>query len=192
MEPNLLPPTSNKNELDVNYENMIENLLLQQVLLYTRERSKRVKTLNSPSSTTNSLLVRQPINTQNDLHTTSNPSQYDNEEEEPTLCLVEARQQNSSELIENILTQYNTRHDSCTNFDQNLMELIVKRNRDRRKISTYTNNIFYCRLQWLAIGFVIDRLFFCVYFAATIISYMVTLWFIPLSHPNLMIDINKL
>ena len=37
LEPNPLPVTSHRNEIDINYENLIENLLLQQVLLYTRE-----------------------------------------------------------------------------------------------------------------------------------------------------------
>ncbi|CAF1537482.1 unnamed protein product [Rotaria sp. Silwood1] len=193
LEPNPLPVTSNKNELDINYENMIENLLLQQVLLYTRERTKNIHPLRSPSSTTNSLLVRQQMNTQSDQHSLLNCSTYDNNDnDEPTLCLIESRQQNSSELIENILNQYNQRHDNPSNFDQTLMELIVKRNRERHKISSYANNIFYLRLQWLAIGFVIDRLFFSIYFAATIISYLVTLWFIPFTHPNLKIDIHTL
>ncbi|CAF3047840.1 unnamed protein product, partial [Rotaria sp. Silwood2] len=192
LEPNLLPVTSNKNELDINYENMIENLLLQQVLLYTRERSRSLHPLRSPSSTTNSLLVRQQVNVQCDQHSLLNCSTYDNDDDEPTLCLIEARRQNSSDLIENILNQYNQRLDHRSNFDQTLMELIVKRNRERQKVSSYANNIFYSRLQWLAIGFVIDRLFFCIYFAATIISYLVTLWFIPFTHPNLKIDIQTL
>jgi hypothetical protein len=162
---------------------MIENLLLQQVLLYTRERSKtshrlRPSTPTAPPSTTNSLLVRQQNNPHNN--------------EEPTLCLIETHQQNSSDLIENILHQYNQRSNSHTRFDQNLMELIVERNRERRNLSLCTDNIFYSRLQWLAIGLVIDRLFFYAYFTATIISYFITLWFIPFSHPNLTIDIQTL
>ena len=161
---------------------MIENLLLQQVLLYTREKSKtsnrlRLRSSASPT-TTNSLLVRQ----QNDPHS----------DEEPTLCLIEAQQQTSSDLIENILHQYNKRNETHTRFDQNLMELIVERNRDRRKLSLCTDHIFHSRLQWLAIGLVIDRLFFYVYFTATIVSYFITLWLIPFSHPNLTIDINTL
>ncbi len=192
-----MPLTSNKNELDLNYENMIENLLLQQVLLYTRERSKSSNRLRSPPppppvATTNSLLVRQQIiNTQID-HRHSVLKTSINIDEEPTLCLIESNEKNSSDLIENILTQYNQRNDNQTRFDQNLMELIVERNRQRRNISFSSNNIFYSRLQWLAIGLVIDRLFFCVYFTATIISYFVTLWFIPFSHPNLTIDIHTL
>ncbi|CAF1017685.1 unnamed protein product [Rotaria sordida] len=195
LEPSPLPVTSNKNELDINYEHMIENLLLQQVLLYTRERSKYLPPLRSSSSTTNTLLVRQQqqINIQNDQHSLLNCSTYDNDDDEPTLCLIETkRRQNSSDLIENILNQYNQRYDSRSNFDQNLMELIVKRHRERQRVSSCTNNIFYSRLQWLAIGLVIDRLFFSIYFAATIISYLVTLWFIPFTHPNLKIDIHTL
>jgi hypothetical protein len=191
LEPNLLPATSTKNELDLNYENMIENLLLQQVLLYTRERSKNSNRLRStPVATTNSLLVRQQVNTPIDHHSVLKTSI--NIDEEPTLCLIESHEKNSSDLIENILTQYNQRNDNQTRFDQNLMELIVERNRQRRNISFSSNNIFYSRLQWLAIGLVIDRLFFYVYFTATIISYFVTLWLIPFSHPNLTIDIDKL
>ncbi|CAF4923878.1 unnamed protein product, partial [Rotaria magnacalcarata] len=192
LEPNPFPVTSNNNELDTNYESMIENLLLQQVLLYTQERSKSTQRLSSPSSAANSLLVRQQSNAQNDQNSLLNSSIYDNDDDEPTLCLIEARRQNSSDLIENILSQYIQRHDSRSNFDQNLMELIVKRNRERRKVSTFANNVFNSRLQWLAIGLVIDRLFFSIYFAATVISYLVTLWFIPFSHPTLTININKL
>lgn len=173
---------------------MIENLLLQQVLLYSRDRSKSITRLqsHSPSSARNSLLVRQPINTQTDQSSLLNSSIYDNDDDEPTLCLIEARKQNPSELIESVLNQYNQRHDSRANFDQNLIDLIVKRNRERRKVSTYANNVFNSRLQWLAIGLVIDRFFFCIYFAATVISYLVTLWFIPFSHPTLTIDVHNL
>jgi len=186
-----MPLTSNKNDLDLNYENMIENLLLQQVLLYTRERSKNSNRLRSPPvATTNSLLVRQQVNTPIDHHSVLKTSI--NIDEEPTLCLIESHEKTSSDLIENVLTQYNQRNDNQTRFDQNLMELIVERNRQRRNISFSSNNIFYSRLQWLAIGLVIDRLFFYVYFTATIISYFVTLWLIPFSHPNLTIDIHKL
>ncbi len=190
LEPNPLPLASNKNELDLNYENMIENLLLQQVLLYTRERSKSSQRLRSPVPTTNSLLVRQQASTSNDYHSMLKPSSH--EDEEPTLCLIESHEKNSSDLIENILDQYNQRNDHQSRFDQNLMELIVERNRQRRNVSLCTNTIFSSRLQWLAIGLVIDRFFFCVYFAATIISYFVTLWLIPFSHPNLTIDIQTL
>jgi hypothetical protein len=187
-----MPLTSNKNDLDLNYENMIENLLLQQVLLYTRERSRGSNRLRSSvAATTNSLLVRQQVNTPTDHHSVLNSS-ANNDENEPTLCLIETHEKNSSDLIENILTQYNQRQDDHSRFDQNLMELIVERNRQRRNMSLSTNNIFYSRLQWLAIGLVIDRLFFYVYFTATIISYFVTLWLIPFSHPNLTINIHKL
>jgi hypothetical protein len=185
-----LPLTPNKNDLDVNYENMIENLLLQQVLLYTRERSKSSNRVRSPVPTTNSLLVRQHINTQIDHHAVLKSSIK--EDEEPTLCLIESNEKNSSDLIENILDQYNQRNDNNSRFDQNLMELIVERNRQRRNVSLCTHNILHSRLQWLAIGLVIDRLFFYVYFTATIVSYFVTLWLIPFSHPNLKIDIQTL
>lgn len=191
LEPNLLPAAANKNELDMNYENMIENLLLQQVLLYTRERSKISHRVRSPAPTTNSLLVRQRFTTPTDHHTVLKSSTHTTEEE-PTLCLIESHEKNSSDLIENILDQYNQRQDNHSRFDQNLMELIVERNRQRRNVSIGSNTVFYSRLQWLAIGLVIDRLFFYVYFTATIVSYFVTLWLIPFSHPNLTINIQTL
>jgi hypothetical protein len=169
---------------------MIENLLLQQVLLYTRERSKTNRS-RSPVATTNSLLVRQQLNTPTDHHlVVTSPKKKT--EGEPALCLVESHEANSSNLIENILDQYHQRQDSHSRFDQNLMELIVERNRQRRNVSIGSNTIFHSRLQWLAIGLVIDRLFFYVYFTATIISYFVTLWLIPFSHPNLTINIQTL
>lgn len=194
LEPNPLPLSSSKNESDLNYENMIENLLLQQVLLYTREHSKSIHRLrSSPAAiTTNSLLVREQVNIPNESHTILNSSKSNDHDVEPTLCLIESHRQNSSDLIENILSQYNQRNNYHSRFDQNLMELIVERNRERRKVSTCNNNLLYSRLQWLAIGLVIDRLFFYVYFTATIISYFVTLWLIPFSHPNLTIDIHSL
>lgn len=191
LEPSLLPSTGNKSELDLNYENMIENLLLQQVLLYTRERSKASRRVRSPTPTTNSLLVRQQINTPVDHHLTLK-SPTNTNDEEPTLCLIETHEKTSTDLIENILDQYNQRLDTHSRFDQNLMELIVERNRQRRNVSIGSHTIFYSRLQWLAIGIVIDRLFFCLYFTATIISYFVTLWLIPFSHPNLTINIQSL
>ncbi|CAF1072935.1 unnamed protein product [Adineta steineri] len=194
LEPSLLPVSTPKNELDVNYENMIENLLLQQVLLYTRERSNGPQRLRSSGIVSNSLLVRQQVNTQTDPHhSVLTSSIYDNtNDEEPTLCLIESHQKNSSDLIEDILVQYNQRNDKHSLFDRNLMDLIVERNRERRNVSFCTNNSFYSRLQWLAIGLVIDRFFFYVYFTATVVSYFVTLWLIPFSHPNLTIDIEKL
>ncbi len=193
LEPNPIPISSNKNGLDINYENMIENLLLQQVLLYTRERSKGSQRLHPTGVASNCLLVRQQVNTQNDHHSMLTTSIYDNNiDEEPALCLTESHQRNSSELIENILDQYNHRNDKFSRFDQNLMELIIGRSRERRSLSHCTTNTFYSRLQWLAIGLVVDRFFFCVYFTATIVSYFVTLWLIPFSHPNLTIDIHKL
>ncbi|UJR09722.1 hypothetical protein I4U23_013951 [Adineta vaga] len=200
-EPDLLPVTSTKNNLDTNYESMIENLLLQQVLLYTRQRSKAARCLQSTSATSNSLLVRQSVTLQNEQQQRLSPlltsSMFTNindhnDDEEPSLCLIESHEKNSSDLIQDILKQYNQRSNKHSRFDRDLMELIVERNRKRRSVSYGTNNTFYSRLQWLAIGLVIDRLFFYVYFTATIISYFVTLWLIPFSHPNLVIDINKL
>ena len=199
-EPDALPAASTKSGLDANYENMIENLLLQQVLLYTRQRSKTPRQAHTPSTTPNSLFVRQPTIGQNDqaLSTSSGNSpscthvNSEENDEEPTLCLIESHEKNSSDLIQDILKQYNRRSNKNSRFDRDLMELIVERNRKRRSIACNPNNTFYSRLQWLAIGLVIDRLFFYVYFTATILSYFVTLWLIPFSHPKLTIDINKL
>lgn len=175
--------TTNKNELDLNYENLIENLLLQQVLLYTQENS-------SPSTpvvtTSNSLLVRQADRPSSPL---IDSSTEDDPDSKTTLCLVESSEDQSSHLIENILRVYNQRQ---SHIENNLLELIIERNRARRRRSTCPNNVFYSRLQWLAIGLVIDRLFFYLYFIATLISYLVTLWLIPLSHPDLVIDIDSL
>jgi hypothetical protein len=179
---------------------MIENLLLQQVLLYTREHSNPLHYSNSHRSrlTTagNSLLI-QPKNKSSDTHDNEHlvlMSSRDNHthDDEPTLCLIESNQEYSSNLIEEILNQYNQQRDNSTRFDQNLMDLIVKRNHERKHISTSQNNGFRFRLQWLAIGLIIDRFFFYMYFAATLVSYFVTLWLIPFSHPNLIIDIQSL
>ena len=180
--------SSTKNELDVNYEDLIENLLLQQVLLYARDRS----TGHSPPATTNSttttaLLVQQTFSTASRPYTLAKtPSTPD---DQSTVCLMESRPGNSSDLIETILQSYDRRQ---SNFDHNLIELIIERHRTRRHLSSCPNDIFQMRLQWLAIGLVIDRLFFSLYFTATLISYIVTLWFIPFSHPNLVIDIRSL
>jgi len=184
----------------MNYENMIENLLLQQVLLYTREQSNpsyNPHSHRSRSSTANSLWIRRQTkhstssNTNEHLVLTSSKSKS-NHDEETTVCLIESNQENSSSLIENILQHYNQSKDQYTRFDQNLMDLLVKRNRERKSPSICTTTGFYFRLQWLAIGLIIDRLFFYVYFTATLVSYFVTLWFIPFSHPNLTIDIQSL
>ena len=150
-----LPLSTNRNELDLNYENMIENLLLQQVLLYTRERSKASRRIRSPLPTTNSLLVRQQFNPPPpptppapiDHHLALKTSLSNAHDEEPTLCLIESHEKNSSDLIENILDQYNQRQENHSRFDQNLMELIIKRNRQRRQTSTSINNGHYFRLQ---------------------------------------------
>jgi len=178
---------------------MIENLLLQQVLLYTREQSNLSPyshSHRSRSTTSNSIWIRQETKfseNQNNEHLVLTSSRYKhNHDEEPTLCLIESNQQNSSSLIENILHQYNQRKDRYARFDQNLMDLILKRNRERKNASTSTNKGYYFRLQWLAIGLVIDRFFFYLYFTATLVSYFVTLWLIPYSHPNLTIDIHSL
>ena len=196
-----MPLSTNKSELDTNYENMIENLLLQQVLIYTREQTNLLPHSRAHRSrstaTTNSLWIRQPTKSSDShdnehLVLTSSKHNDNLNDEEPTLCLIESNQQNSSDLIENILYQYNQRKDIHTRFDQNLMDLIVKRNHERKNHSTSKPNGFYFRLQWLAIGLIIDRFFFYIYFAATFISYFVTLWLIPFSHPDLTIDIHSL
>ena len=113
----------------------------------------------------------------------------DDPDSRTTLCLVESSEDQSSQLIENILRVYNERQ---SHIENNLVELIIERNRARRQRSTCPNDVFYLRLQWLAIGLVVDRLFFYLYFIATLISYLVTLWLIPLSHPDLVIDIDSL
>ena len=180
---------------------MIENLLLQQVLLYTREKSR----LHSRSATENSVWIRQqpdPLTASSKKSISKDrsdneplvltSSKYDQVDDEPNLCLIESGEENSSHLIETILRQYNQNQDTDTNFDQNLMNLILKRNRERKTSSTSQQNGFFYRLQWLAIGLVIDRLFFYLYFTATLVSYLVTLWLIPYSHPTLKIDIKAL
>ena len=195
-----LPLSTNRNELDLNYENMIENLLLQQVLLYTHEQatsSRCSHSTHSRSSAGQSLSshrqTRQSdLSNSEQLVLTSRKSRHSRTTDEVSLCLIESKEETSSQLIENILSQYNQRKDRYSQFDQNLMELIIKRNRQRRQTSTSINNGHYFRLQWLAIGLVTDRFFFYTYFSATFISYFVTLWLIPFSHPNLTIDIHRL
>jgi hypothetical protein len=185
----------------MNYESMIENLLLQQVLLYTREQSNlshNPHSHRSRSTTTaaNSSLIRQKsklLENRDNEHLVLTSSKHRNDyDQESTICVVESNQENSSSLIENILQHYNQSKGQYTRFDQNLMDLLVKRNRERKTSSACTTTGFYFRLQWLAIGLIIDRLFFYVYFTATLVSYFVTLWFIPFSHPNLTIDIQSL
>ena len=177
--------TTNKTELDVNYENLVENLLLQQVLLYTQENSSAPAT--PKVTTSNSLLVRQADRPSSSP--TMDTSTEDDPDSKATLCLIESSEDQSSHLIENILRAYNQRH---SHIEHNLIELIIERNRARRCRSTCPNDVFHLRLQWLAIGLVVDRLFFYLYFIATLVSYLVTLWVIPLSHPDLIIDINTL
>jgi hypothetical protein len=175
---------------------MIENLLLQQVLVYTREQSNPSNSHRSRSTTANSLLLRQQTKLSenpNTEHLVLKSSRHRHSHDaEPTLCLIESNQENSSTLIENILNQYNQRKDQYTRFDRNLMDLILKRNYEKKNTSTCVNNGYYSRLQWLAIGLVVDRFFFYIYFTATLVSYFVTLWFIPFTHPNLTIDIHSL
>lgn len=180
---------------------MIENLLLQQVLLYTHERSQQFNECGPRSSTGNSLWIRQhqPPSLQKSISNTDNEplvltssSRRDFPDDEPTLCLIESNDENSSHLIENILQHYNQCSESETNIDQSLMDMILKRNRERKRLSSHIPSAFSFRLQWLAIGLVIDRLFFYIYFMATLISYVVTLWLIPYSHPDLTIDIHSL
>ena len=199
-EPTPLPLSTNRNELDVNYENMIENLLLQQVLLYTHEQANSPRCSHSHrsrSSAGHSLSSRRQTR-QSDLSNsehlvlTSRKSRHSQPVEETTLCLIESKEENSSELIENILSQYNQRKSQYSQFDQNLMDLIIKRNRQRRQTASSIHGGYYFRLQWLAIGLVTDRFFFYLYFTATFVSYFVTLWLIPFSHPNLKIDIHTL
>jgi hypothetical protein len=180
---------------------MVENLLLQQVLLYTREHvdpsfNSRPRRSRSRSSSGNPLWVRRsgkrPENFPKEhLVLTSSKRKHDYDEE-ATLCLIESNSETSSNLIETILTQYNQRRDHYSRFDQNLIDLILKRNRQRTDSATCTNHGYYFRLQWLAIGLVIDRFFFFMYFTATFVSYFVTLWLIPFSHPNLTINIDRL
>ena len=189
-EPNPLPLSSNKTELDSNYENMIENLLLQQVLLYSREQA----------ATGNSVWIRQqpiklPETVDNEqLVLTSSRHETTTNDDEPSLCLIESKPETNraSSLIESILLQYNQRRDNHTRFDEDLMDLILHRNQERKTTTTTVNAGFHFRLEWLAIGLVIDRLFFYLYFTATLVSYFVTLGLIPFSHPNLKIDIDAL
>jgi hypothetical protein len=175
---------------------MIENLLLQQVLLYTREQANPSRQHRSRSSGRNALWVRQDTklskSANNEHLVLTSPKSKHDYDEEATLCLIESKQENSSRLIESILSQYNQRKDRFTRFDQNLIDLILKRNNQRKDSSTSTNDGYHFRLQWLAIGLVIDRFFFFIYFTATLVSYFVTLWLIPFSHPNLTIDIHRL
>ncbi|CAF1415569.1 unnamed protein product [Adineta ricciae] len=202
-EPNPLPLATTKNEFDVNYENMIENLLLQQVLLYTRERTNQSQHTHthrshsrSTTTTTTSLIVRQQTrhsNNQDNEQLVLTSSRYDNQvDDESTICVVEPNPETPSTLIENILYHYNQCKDQYTHFDQNLLNLLIKRNREKQTSSQSTNPTFQYRLQWLAIGLIIDRLFFYLYFTATLVSYFVTLWLIPFSHPDLTIDIQSL
>ncbi|CAF4197567.1 unnamed protein product [Rotaria sp. Silwood2] len=199
-ELNSLPSSANQNELHTNYENIVENLLLQQVLLYTHERlnSSYYTRSHSTVTTNNSLWIRKQQQDQkfskhpNNKHSVLISSKHKNNPKKPILCLIESDENNSGSLIENILYYHNQQKDQYKAFDQNIIDLLIKKNCERNNISTNTNSTFYFRLQWLAIGLVIDRLFFYIYFIATLISYLVTLWLIPFAHPKLAIDIHSL
>lgn len=110
----------------------------------------------------------------------------------PSVSFMQRDSKNASGLIESILNNYNQHRDEYNIFDQNIIELLVKRNTQRNSESVASKTTFFFRLQWLAIGLVIDRLFFYLYFTATLVSYVVTLWLIPYSHPNLTIDVTSL
>jgi hypothetical protein len=182
---------------------MIENLLLQQVLLHTRERSNPSRYSHghrshsrSTIATANSIMIRQQTRfsqTYDNEHLVLTSSRHQaHADEESTICVVEPSQEAPSTLIENILYHYNQCKEQYTRFDQDLLDLLVKRNREKQNSSKCTNTGFQYRLQWLAIGLIIDRFFFYIYFTATLVSYFVTLWLIPFSHPNLTIDIQSL
>ncbi|CAF0920305.1 unnamed protein product [Rotaria sp. Silwood1] len=199
-ESNSLPLSTNQNELHINYENIVENLLLQQVLLYAHEQSNSSHYTRSHSTVTtnNSLWLpkqqeqRKLTKNPNNKHSVLISSKHKNNPKKPILCLIESNENNSSSLIENILYYHNHQKDQYKAFDENLIDLLLKKTCERDNMSTNTNSIFYFRLQWLAIGLVIDRLFFYIYFTATFISYLVTLGLIPITHPNLTIDIHSL
>ncbi|CAM4768879.1 unnamed protein product [Rotaria magnacalcarata] len=199
-EPSILPSSTNQNELDTNYENIIESLLLQQVLLYTQERYQAtyVTSSNSTLITANSIWKQQQQN-QNKLFENSNDETLvltsligRKIHKKPRFYPSEPDNKNSSGLVESILYYYTKQKDQYTGFDRNLIELLVKRNSERNTGSTSTNSAFYFRLQWLAIGLVVDRLFFYIYFTATFVSYAVTLWLIPYVRSDLTIDIHSL
>ncbi|CAF0833971.1 unnamed protein product [Rotaria sordida] len=200
-EPNSLPLSTNQNELNINYENIIENLLLQQVLLYTNEQLNSSYSTRSHSTITtnnNSLWIekseqRKLSKNSHNKHSMITSSKHkNNAKKKPILCLIESDENSSSKLIENIIYYHNQQKDQYKAFDQNLIDLLLKKICERNNISTHTNSTFYFRLQWLAIAHVIDRLFFYIYFTATFISYFITLWLIPFVHPNLTIDIHSL
>ncbi|CAF0813575.1 unnamed protein product [Rotaria sp. Silwood1] len=199
-ESNSLPLSTNQNELHINYENIVENLLLQQVLLYAHEQSNSSHYTRSHSTVTtnNSLWLpkqheqRKLTKNPNNKHSVLISSKHKNNPKKPILCLIESNENNSSSLIGNILYYHNHQKDQYKAFDENLIDLLLKKTCERDNMSTNTNSIFYFRLQWLAIGLVIDRLFFYIYFTATFISYLVTLGLIPITHPNLTIDIHSL
>ncbi|CAF3374937.1 unnamed protein product [Rotaria socialis] len=197
-EPSILPSSTNQNEVDTNYENIIESLLLQQVLLYTQERCQAtyLTSSNPTFKTTNSKWEQQ---NQNKLFKNSNDEKLvltssirRKTHKKPRFSPSEPDNKNSSSLIESILYYYRQQKDQYTSFDRNLIELLVKRNSERNTGSTSTSSTFYFRLQWLAIGLVVDRLFFYIYFTATFVSYAVTLWLIPYARADLTIDIHSL
>ncbi|CAF0781714.1 unnamed protein product [Didymodactylos carnosus] len=248
-----MPLSAAKNELDVNYEHMIENLLLQQVLLYAKNHPNTNKqNLHSKKTRDDPLWVRQtrryknknysvkmngdelsrddedellvltskptltssiPLNN-NSSSSTDNDSEQQHHQlesannyraygDEPSLCLVEKRKSNkkkeqkdnSSDIIDFILKQFHTPRQSSLydhQLDNNLVHLIKEHSSQKRNNSSIYSEGFYFRLQWLTIALVIDRFFFWMYFFATLISYIITLWLIPMSHPKLIIDITTL
>ncbi|CAF0787162.1 unnamed protein product [Didymodactylos carnosus] len=256
-ESSQMPLSATKNELDINYEHMIENLLLQQVLLYTKHRPNPSElNFHSKNSHDDSLWIRQSHRSKNRnrfvklardkldgddvdellvltpckqrltsfaLLNINSSSSTDNDSEqqqqfrqletihnycvhseEPSLCLVEKQkvdkkteqEANSSDIIDYILKQFHSTSAQSSfdddQLDNNLVHLIKERNSQKRTNSSTSSDAFYFRLQWLTIALVIDRFFFWTYFCATLISYIITLWLIPISHPKLIIDITTL
>ena len=90
---------------------MIENLLLQQVLFYTRERIKSIKSFIVHhqqqqfiiGTTTTNIIITTNESSHSSFGANINSRNRTNSDEEPTLCLIESNEENSSELIENIL-----------------------------------------------------------------------------------------
>lgn len=160
----------------MNYENLIENLLLQQILVYAQDRRDSYRRSSD-------------IIDENQARRLLDKSAENDRKRRVTLSLIESDEEKPSNLIEDILQSYDQRQ---SQFDHNLIDLVVERNRARRHRSICPDSVFSFRLQWLAIGLVIDRAFFYLYFTATLISYFVTMFLIPYSHPNLIIDIKNL
>lgn len=181
---------------------MIENLLLQQVLLYTREKSRQLNPVTRSNVThENSVWVRQEKfehrrrkidSPTNESLVLSSSKDEDFNDQSRLFLLDTGDETTSSLLIRTIVHDYNRTNDSEYRFDENLIKVLLKRNRERKTPLKNRDKSFFFRLQWLAIGLVVDRLFFYIYFMATLVSYVVTLWLIPFTHPNLKIDIENL